>query len=198
MARLLTAYAQNAGQLVNIDEWSPTRQTRKWLLLSGASDPPRNIYISARRPREKSNVRSGKFLHGISSDLYHMEHAVGANLKNTVRNLDITKKEATQCIRKFLTFCWMENHKPMLYYTGHGEQGSGNWCFADGTIGIEEIFAWHMETMEFSTICSDTCYSGKWVEFCAWKKKPGFHCLSACGPYQTALDTGKVSSKWVT
>ena len=28
----------------------------------------------------------------------------------------------------------------MLYYTGHGEIGTGNWCFADGTVSIQEIF----------------------------------------------------------
>ena len=44
-------------------------------------------------------------------------------------------------IRDHLEYCKNQNLKlkPGLYYSGHGEIGTGNWCFSDGKIGIDEI-----------------------------------------------------------
>ena len=189
MVRILTAYEQNAGQLKNLNEWSSTLKSRRWLLLSGATNPPKEVLVSTRRRRD-ANFPNGNFLDGSTPDLYNMERAVKPNLFNVVRNLTITKNEAARHITEFFAFCHRENHKPMLYYTGHGETSTGNWCFADGTIGIQQVLDWHVEGMELATICSDACYSGKWAEFCARKNLPGFHCLSACRGNKVAFDSG--------
>ena len=77
----------NVGRIDQWQEWSPTSIEPKWLLLSGASDPPRAITISDRRTRDKPGVRSGTFLSGVTHDLANMEAAVGVNLFNTVKDL---------------------------------------------------------------------------------------------------------------
>ena len=58
-----------------------------------------------------------------------------------------------------------------LEYLGHSEEGTGNWCFKDGTISFQEIFALYRKhchtcsmTMEIITDC---CYSGQWTIDCA-------------------------------
>ena len=53
----------------------------------------------------------------------------------------------------------------LIWYTGHGQRNTGNWCFVDAKITFEEIF--HLYEMHFCghilTIVSDCCYSGHWV-----------------------------------
>jgi len=57
----------------------------------------------------------------------------------------------------------------VLWYLGHSEEGTGNWCFKDGTISFQEIF--DLYRIHYSgkplTINSDCCYSGNWVRDCA-------------------------------
>ena len=77
----------------------------------------------------------------------------------------------------------------MLYYSGHGEIGTGNWCFDDGTISIQEIFDMVPKGCYYPMIFSDACYSGHWANFCLKKRVAGFHCLAACPEYSTAIDT---------
>ena len=78
----------------------------------------------------------------------------------------------------------------MLYYSGHGETATGNWCFSDGTISIQEIFDMVPKGWCYPMIFSDACYSGHWANFCLKKSITGFNCLAACPEYSTALDTG--------
>ena len=56
-----------------------------------------------------------------------------------------------------------------LYYLGHSEEGTGNWCFKDGTISFQEIFDLYRRHCPGKglTIMSDCCYSGNWVRECA-------------------------------
>ena len=76
----------------------------------------------------------------------------------------------------------------MLYYTGHGQVGTGNWCFDDGTIGIQEIVDILPADCYYPLIFSDACYSGHWANFCLDKDIGGFQCLAACPEFATALD----------
>ena len=176
--------------LKHVKIWSPTSKPRKWLLIAGASNPPENIKVSDRRPREAPTARSGTYLSGVNFDLAHMGRAVETELHNILRDFEMTKNDAIERIRKFFEFCFRGNFKPMLYYTGHGEMHTGNWCFQDGTIGIDEIFSMCQSNMEYPTIISDACFSGYWVNYAHKKLVKGFQCLSACGAYETALDTG--------
>ena len=57
----------------------------------------------------------------------------------------------------------------MIHYLGHSEEGTGNWCFKDGTISFQEIFDLYRKhcTNKRITIKSDCSYSGQWVRECA-------------------------------
>ena len=54
-------------------------------------------------------------------------------------------------------------------YLGHSKEGTGNWCFKDGTISFQEIFDLHRQTCpgKVLNIMPDCCYSGQWVIDCA-------------------------------
>ena len=56
-----------------------------------------------------------------------------------------------------------------IYYTGYGEEGTGNWCFKDGTISFQDIFTLYKKYLkeQLLYIFSDCCYSGQWVVDCA-------------------------------
>ena len=57
----------------------------------------------------------------------------------------------------------------VLHYLGHSEEGTGNWCFKDGTISFQEIFDLYRRHCpgKLLTITPDCCYSGNWVRECA-------------------------------
>ena len=117
------------------------------MLLAGATDPPLAVKISDRRTREgkgrwENTARSGSFLRGVSCDLANMEQQqqVIRNLYNTVRDFYMKKEEAKTEIRELFEDCKARNAVPVIYYTGHGEVGTGNWCFSDGTVTIQVVF----------------------------------------------------------
>ena len=79
----------------------------------------------------------------------------------------------------------------------HREVGSGNWCFSDGTLSIEELLQL-CNGCYYPTIFSDCCYSGHWANYCLVKSDRkedyvvlpcGLYCVSACSESETALDT---------
>ncbi|KAJ7389049.1 hypothetical protein OS493_033908 [Desmophyllum pertusum] len=119
------AQGPNVGRIDRWSQWNPTPDEPLWLLLAGATDPPRNINISERRTRDVPGVKSGTFLSGITRDLVNMEDAVGNKLSNTVRDLRLTKSAAFVHITELFDSCLNNNCKPMLFYTGHGEIGTG-------------------------------------------------------------------------
>ena len=59
----------------------------------------------------------------------------------------------------------------LIWYTGHGEKATGNWCFKDGVISFEDLFALYMDHFrgKLLTLVCDCSYSGSWVEQCAKK-----------------------------
>jgi len=183
------AQGPNVGLIDTWSDWNPDSIKTKWLLLSGASDPPDNIAISDRRTRDTHGVKGGTFRSAVAHDLANMEAAVGAKLFKTVKDICLTNSAATGHIRKLFDTCKCDRVKPILYYTGHGEIGTGNWCFANGTISIQGILNMSPEGTHYPMIFSDACYSGHWANFCLKKNIPGFHCLAACPEYSKAVDT---------
>ena len=117
-----------------------------------------------------------------------MEDECGTNLWNKVMDLYLEKRDAVNKIRKFFNHCQKNGFKPMLYYTGHGEIGTGNWCFNDGTLSIQEIDDMLPGECYYPTIVSDACYSGHWANYCLKKDINGFKCLSASPEYSVAID----------
>ena len=59
----------------------------------------------------------------------------------------------------------------LIWYTGHGEKATGNWCFKVGVISFEDLFALYMDHFrgKVLTLVCDCSYSGSWVEQCAMK-----------------------------
>ena len=172
---------------------SITPKNAKWFLLSGATDPPSNIAIS-RRSRDYRSEKNGDFLKGMDLDFFNMVDKIGkCNVKlwNKVMDLHLEKNDAKRKIKQFFHDCQKYNHKPMLYYSGHGEIGTGNWCFHDGTLSIREIHNMVPTGCIPPSIISDACYSGHWSNYCVEEKLYGFQCLSACPEFSSALDSGK-------
>ena len=57
----------------------------------------------------------------------------------------------------------------LIWYTGHGERGTGNWVLEDGCLRFEDIYNLYKRCFKgrYLYIVSDCCYSGSWVEECA-------------------------------
>ena len=53
----------------------------------------------------------------------------------------------------------------MIYYTGCGEEGTGNWCFKDGVISLNDILSLYDKYLKkrLLVIYADCSYSGQWV-----------------------------------
>ncbi len=60
------------------------------------------------------------------------------------------------CVFSFIASIW---------YTGNSEVGTGSWCFKDGVITFEDIFALYMDHFRSKrlTLICDCSYSGQWV-----------------------------------
>ena len=60
------------------------------------------------------------------------------------------------------------NYLVIIWYTGHGEKNTGNWCFKDGVITFQDIFGLYMDCFRGKrlTIRSDCSYSGNWIKDC--------------------------------
>ena len=93
------------GRIDRWSEWRPTSEEPLWLLLSGATDPPKKIEISKRRARDVKGERNGEFLAGITHDLINMEDVVGAKLYNTVKDLYLSKDAALRHMNRLFETC---------------------------------------------------------------------------------------------
>jgi hypothetical protein len=54
----------------------------------------------------------------------------------------------------------------VIWYSGHGEDATGNWCFRDGTVCLREVFELYQTHFKHKilSIVSDCSYSGCWVQ----------------------------------
>ena len=74
-----------------------------------------------------------------------------------------------------------------MHYKGHGQAGTGNWCFQDGTLSIQDIEK--LVCGQYPLIIADCCYSGHWANYCHNSDETrGFHTLSAAPDYSVAID----------
>ena len=73
------------------------------------------------------------------------------------------------------------NYLAIIFYTGHGEKNTGNWCFIDGVITFEDIYGLYFRWFRRKrlTINSDCSYSGNWIRDCA--KTLDSLKISSCG-----------------
>ena len=60
--------------------------------------------------------------------------------------------------------CLQQKWDAAIYYAGHGETKTGNWCFKDGTLSLQEILDTAKECNFNGLVylyCA-CCYSGDW------------------------------------
>ena len=57
----------------------------------------------------------------------------------------------------------------LIWYTGHGEEDTGNWVFEDGCLKFKDIYNLYLGYFKgrYLYIVTDCCYSGAWVVECA-------------------------------
>jgi hypothetical protein len=76
----------------------------------------------------------------------------------------VSKEVAVDKIRKALDLATTWRSSLVLYYTGHGEEGTGNWCFKDGaTLSLSELSSLIAEARVRTFIISDCPFSGLWA-----------------------------------
>jgi hypothetical protein len=93
------------------------------------------------------------------------------------------KSGCIRTLQKFFEHCKVWKQAPIVYYTGHGEGGSGNWCFPDGEkITLQEVL--DLNTSGYRpTFWCDCCFSGMWLY------EPGdFRIITAAGKEQLAYN----------
>eukprot|EP00091_Calanus_sinicus_P011582 TRINITY_DN26161_c0_g1_i1.p1 TRINITY_DN26161_c0_g1~~TRINITY_DN26161_c0_g1_i1.p1 ORF type:complete len:120 (-),score=33.43 TRINITY_DN26161_c0_g1_i1:151-486(-) len=85
-----SAIKQGVGEFKNWDKWKPggSAEDYSWLIIAGASDPPKDVAVSKRRERGE---KGGSFLKGIKYEMQYIEDSIDKNslgkLHNTIRNL---------------------------------------------------------------------------------------------------------------
>lgn len=73
-----------------------------------------------------------------------------------------------------------------IYYTGHGEENRGNWCFRGGSVKLQEIVdQFDAKDKVVLRLYCDCCYSGVWVRQLMRNKitakgRVRIHIYSAC------------------
>ena len=127
--------------------------------------------------------------------MFNMESAkcVGDNLHNKVQDFYLKKDEAKSKIKKLFDICLSKKVRAVVYYTGHGEIGTGSWCFDDGTLSLQDLANLLPAGSFPPLLIADSCFSGCWANLCKQGKDGGanFHCLSASPELSVALDGGK-------
>jgi len=128
-------------------------------------------YFNGIHMRESTlNLRSGYNKYGENIYQYGEIHVQG--LAGSAANV-------LETIQEFLRNCEFNKLVPIIYYTGHGKEGTGDWCYPSGTISYadirdadKKIQGKHWKPV---LIC-DCCFSGNWV----WHgQKDGIHVVAA-------------------
>jgi len=174
------------GVLTKIDSWIASRNKRRWLLISGAMNPPQTAAPTAKVRAD--GERSGNFLAGIDLDFYHMSRVIGGDLHNKVQDMEIKVKGVEAHIKKFFEMCQKNEYVPMLYYTGHGAAGSGDWCFADGKLSFSAVHDLLPGGTFYPWVFVDCCYSGHWANLARAKYDGKLRVVAATPYFMTALD----------
>jgi len=109
-----------------------------------------------------------------------------------------TKSSALSEIKNQLHIAKAADAALVLYYTGHGQKPTGDWCFFDGYIEYEEIESLIEEQEVITYIVSDACFSGTWVRKCSSRPPNMFlqAVVSASGPNECAYNRRFAKAFW--
>jgi hypothetical protein len=98
------------------------------------------------------------------------------------------KSDVVRELRRFLDECKKQGKIPQIYFSGHGDESTGDWIFPDGNISFDDVEN-HNHAISgpmVVNVISDCCFSGKWVQKSA--KKTKMNVLASCGPHDTAIN----------
>jgi hypothetical protein len=85
----------------------------------------------------------------------------------------------------------------VLYYTGHGEQDTGNWCFANNdTIALDEIALMVVREKVKTYVVSDCPYSGAWAVATTKVDTDLIRVISSSGPDETTVAGAFADAFW--
>lgn len=178
------------------------------------------VRVASRRSRDHQVSRADGSLEGILLDLENMRRKILTPAKSDSRERlsmsshkceiynvwsqqrDQGKREMLDAIRKFFE---QVKRNFILYYSGHGEQDSGNWVIGKPDMSKVEVVTlddilslWQCSPSHCYKrllIVSDSCYSGAW----AWQLErfhtSKLHCnismVASCRADQTCTDSSK-------
>ena len=188
-----------------------------WLLIRGCTKTRGSYDISKKVGRDYSSSKwsNGSYLGGMKVDINRMEKWINDNDEDNywyntlVDNQGLTIKKVLKSIIETAVSA-MENNADTLgiYYTGHGETKTGNWCFSDGVLKFDAImYALTLVNKEWKDeidvkIASDCCYSGNWcIESCKYIDKlydSRVEILAASWPGKKAYDDSKEGGYWTS
>ena len=167
------------------------------ILIAGTTKSPNNI-----KTCDKTRA-NGSYLNGIQCDMVTMRDWVTKHESN-YGTLDtvlqdmkyLSKDTVLDRIRKCAT---KPKHGIKIYYSGHGQTGTGNWCFADGVVSLTEVIkAVRSQAGDiYLYIYADCCYSGNWAQnlkALKGKQRSVFIRAASC-PGKVAYDT-KEGGMW--
>mmetsp|Transcript_52081 Transcript_52081/g.83019 ORF Transcript_52081/g.83019 Transcript_52081/m.83019 type:complete len:230 (-) Transcript_52081:12-701(-) len=166
--------------------------TNYWLLIAGTTLSKGVRFTDKTRDQ-------GNYLVGITADIKNMEEWVNNDsdscLQNVVRDMKQLKRATVLArIRECAHECEVEDGEMIsIYYTGHGETNTGNWCFEDGVVTLHEVI--DAVTSSYPgrpsiNLCCDCCFSGNWcIQLSTMKVTTNVEISAASWPGQVAYDT---------
>eukprot|EP01084_Bolivina_argentea_P169243 293411_1 len=166
-------------------------EANAWILIAGTTKFPDSIKTS-----DKKRV-NGNYLSGVSCDLTNMEQWITTKgygkLYNVVRNMQNLKCQTVLDNIKECAANIKQNGVMRIFYTGHGQLDTGNWCFCDGVISLDDVIqsVQSKNNKCIIRIYCDCCYSGNWVmKLCEYKRQNQEIWINAASwPGQVAWDT---------
>ena len=119
----------------------------------------------------KRRGKNGEYLHAMKYDFAKMQNMIESDneceLYNTLENIRSLKcKDVIKAIKNCAKYGNDNRHGWIaIYYTGHGQEKTGNWCFSDGVINLKQVLnaiftSWGKIGI---TLYLDCCYSGNWA-----------------------------------
>jgi hypothetical protein len=127
-------------------------------------------FVAKMRENEAHQRKAYHSMDGVLFDVGHMKQLLrekDVRTYNAVYQLRFTKEHALETITTF----FLENTPSqfyIIYYSGHGEELTGNWVFTNGTISYHEIIsAWSQsgKSERYGLwLISDSCFAGQWIQ----------------------------------
>eukprot|EP01084_Bolivina_argentea_P091928 165460_1 len=176
-----------------------------YILIRGCTNPPKSINVSKRK-----GTKNGGYLAGMTLDMANMEKFVTGpkgkfkHLYNTVSDMvSLECDYVLGAIKKAAEYT-KENGASglIIYYTGHGEEDTGNWCFSDGVITLDQVVNVVSKYCHIFEMFCDCCFSGNWAEELS-EYANELKCVkvyAACFPEEVAYDDpdeGGYFTRWL-